>query len=114
MFTFKKILEIILEELELKRILINIPYGVSTRIASLLEFLPNPLLTKDQVEMLKKDNIISKKYDYRKTLEYLPMPFEKNCKNAAKFYEKKMGAFKLNRRIKLIIGQKVFYKLQKF
>ena len=61
------------------------------RLASLLEFLPNPLLTIDQVEMLKKDNIISKKYDYKKTLEYLPMPFKKIVRNQLSFMKKKNG-----------------------
>ena len=30
--------------------------------------------------MLKKDNVVSKKYDYRKTLKYSPMPFKKIIK----------------------------------
>ena len=64
---------------------------LSKRLASLLEFLPNPLLTVDQVEMLKKDNIISKKYDYRKTLEYLPMPLKKMIRNQLSFMKKNGG-----------------------
>ncbi|MDC3057296.1 complex I NDUFA9 subunit family protein [Alphaproteobacteria bacterium] len=90
-FSFKKILEIILEELHLRRQLITVPYGLSKRLASLLEFLPNPLLTIDQVEMLKKDNIISKKYDYKKTLKYLPMPFKKMLRNQLSFMKKNGG-----------------------
>ncbi len=90
-FSFKEILEIILEELELNRKLITVPFGFSRRFASLLEILPNPLLTRDQVEMLKKDNIISKKYDYRKTLKYLPMPFKKMIKKQLSFMKKNGG-----------------------
>ena len=41
--------------------------------------------------MLKKDNIISKKYDYRKTLKYLPMPFKKMIKKQLSFMKKNGG-----------------------
>ena len=90
-FTFKEILEIILNELELKRKFITIPFGVSIKLASFLEFFPAPILTSDQVEMLKKDNIVSKKYNYRKTLEYLPMPFKKMIKKQLSFMKKNGG-----------------------
>ena len=59
--SFRKILEMILEELELKRKLIIRTFGLSKKLAFLLEIMPNPILTMDQVELLKKDNIISKK-----------------------------------------------------
>lgn len=90
-FTFKEVLEIILNELELKRKFITIPFGLSIRLASFLEFFPAPLLTADQVEMLKKDNIVSKKYNYTKTLEYLPMPFKKMIKKQLSFMKKNGG-----------------------
>ena len=90
-FTFKEILEIILNELELKRKFITIPFGISIKLASLLEFFPAPILTADQVEMLKKDNIVSKKYNFRKTLEYLPMPFKKMIKKQLSFMKKNGG-----------------------
>ena len=90
-FSFREILEMILEELELKRKLIEVPFGLSKKLAALLEKFPNPLLTKDQVELLKKDNIISKKYDYKKTLKYLPMPFKKMLKKQLSFMKKNGG-----------------------
>ena len=90
-YSFKKILEMILEELELKRKLITIPFNLSRRLAFLLQMMPNPILTMDQVELLKKDNIISKKYDYRKTLKYLPMPFKKMLKKQLGFMKKNGG-----------------------
>ena len=90
-FTFKEVLEIILNELELKRKFITIPFGISIKLASFLEFFPAPLLTADQVEMLKKDNIVSKKYNFRKTLEYLPMPFQKMIKKQLSFMKKNGG-----------------------
>ena len=90
-FTFKKILEIMLEELQLKRKLVTVPYGISKKLAFFLEILPSPVLTMDQVEMLKSDNIISKKYNYKKTLKYLPMPFRKMIKKQISFMKKNGG-----------------------
>ena len=89
--SFKEVLTIVLEVLELKRKFLTIPYGLSRKLASILEILPYPLLTKDQVEMLKKDNIITKQYDYRKTLKYLPMPFKKTIKKQLGFMKKNGG-----------------------
>ena len=89
-FTFKRILEIILEELQFKRKLVTVPYGVSKKLAFFLEIMLTPVLTMDQVEMLKSDNIISKKYHYKKTLKYLPMPFRKMIKKQISFMKKKM------------------------
>ena len=90
-FTFKKILEIMLEELQLKRKLVTVPYGISKKLAFFLEIFPTPVLTMDQVEMLKSDNIISKKYNYKKTLKYLPMPFRKMIKKQISFMKKNGG-----------------------
>ena len=90
-FSFKNILEIILEELELKRKLVSIPYSISTKLAFFLEKLPNKILTRDQVEMLKTDNIITQKNDYRKTLKHLPLPFRKIVRKQLKYMKNKGG-----------------------
>ena len=90
-FTFKNILEIILEELELKRKLIPIPYSISRKLAFFLEQLPNAALTRDQVEMLKTDNVITKKNDYRNYLKHLPLPFKKIVKKQLIFMKNKGG-----------------------
>ena len=65
-----------MQEIELKRILINIPFSLAYKVAYFAELLPNPPLTRDQVEMLKKDNVVSKKQDYRKCIEYVPQQFK--------------------------------------
>ena len=45
-----------------KRILIPFPLPIAELSASLFELLPNPLLTRDQLRLLKYDNIPSGKY----------------------------------------------------
>ena len=44
---------------ERKRLLLPLPFPLARLQAMLLQFLPNPPLTPDQVELLKRDNIVS-------------------------------------------------------
>jgi len=60
--TFKEILEKLLVLINKKRILIPFPLFIANFSARLFEILPNPLLTKDQLRLLKYDNIPSGKY----------------------------------------------------
>ena len=57
--TFRECMEIMLEIIERKRRLVSIPWSVARLQASVLELLPNPLLTRDQVNQLKVDNVVS-------------------------------------------------------
>ena len=60
--TFKELLEKLLILIGKKRILIHFPLPIAKFIARLFEILPNPLLTRDQLRLLKYDNIASGKY----------------------------------------------------
>ena len=91
--SFKEILEEILKELQLKRKLISIPFSISKKLAFFLEKLPGSVLTRDQVEMLKVNNIINTEHDYRKKIKYLPFPFKKILKRQLIFLKKEGGHF---------------------
>jgi uncharacterized protein YbjT (DUF2867 family) len=58
-YTFRALIELLLAEIRRKRLLIDIPFGLATLQARVLSLLPNPPLTPDQVEMLKRDNVVS-------------------------------------------------------
>jgi len=58
-YTLRALMELLLEELRRKRLLIDVPFGIASLQARLMAILPNPPLTADQVEMLKRDNIVS-------------------------------------------------------
>ena len=60
--TFKELLEKLLLLIGKKRILIPLPLSFAKLSARVFEILPNPLLTRDQLRLLKYDNISSKKY----------------------------------------------------
>ena len=60
--SFKQILERLLKLIDKKRILIPLPFVLAKFSAKFFELLPNPLLTFDQLKLLKYDNIKSGKY----------------------------------------------------
>ena len=60
--SFKEILKKLLKIIDKKRILISLPFGIANFSAKLFEKLPNPLLTSDQLRLLKYDNVTSGKY----------------------------------------------------
>ncbi len=57
--SFKEIMEIVQRETGRRRLLVPIPYFLATLQAGLLQLMPKPLLTTDQVELLKTDNVVS-------------------------------------------------------
>ena len=57
--TFRECLELMLHEIDRKRILMPLPWGLATLSASILQFLPGQLLTPDQVRLLRSDNVVS-------------------------------------------------------
>ena len=60
--SFKEMLKMLLMLTNKKRILMPLPLPIAKFSASLFEILPNPLLTKDQLRLLKYDNICSGKF----------------------------------------------------
>tara|TARA_E500000178_G_scaffold320293_1_gene343285 strand:- start:501 stop:1454 length:954 start_codon:yes stop_codon:yes gene_type:complete len=60
--TFKDILEKLLSSIEKKRLLLPMPISLARMIAHIFELLPKPLITIDQLKLLKYDNILSGKY----------------------------------------------------
>jgi NADH dehydrogenase len=57
--SFRQLMEYVLATTGRKRVLMSLPFGLAKLQASVLQFLPKPPLTPDQVELLKVDNIVS-------------------------------------------------------
>jgi uncharacterized protein YbjT (DUF2867 family) len=58
-YSFKVLLELLLTALNRQRVPIPIPFALAEMQAALLELLPNPPLTRDQVRLLKTDKVVS-------------------------------------------------------
>jgi NADH dehydrogenase len=52
-------MEYVLQTIGRKRLLLSLPFGLARMQAKVLQYLPTPLLTPDQVELLKTDNVVS-------------------------------------------------------
>ena len=62
-FSFKEILIKILHSIDKKKILIPVPLSIAKMTAKIFEKMPKPLLTSDQLKLLKYDNTASGKYE---------------------------------------------------
>jgi len=66
-FTFKELMEFVLATIERRRLLVPLPFGLAKLQAAAFELvskvplrvLSKPLLTRDQVELLRYDNVVS-------------------------------------------------------
>ena len=59
---FKEIIERLLRLIDKKRLLIPLPYLFASVSAKIFQLFPNPILTEDQLRLLKYDNILSGRY----------------------------------------------------
>ena len=81
--TFKEILQKLLKLIDKKRILLPLPLPLADLSARFFEILPKPLLTRDQLRLLKYDNIASGKY---KTNSDIGMPSKRYFDDEVKKY----------------------------
>lgn len=58
-YSFKELLQLLLKTIGRRRLLVNLPFGLARVQAGLLELLPKPPLTRDQVTLLQRDNVVS-------------------------------------------------------
>ena len=57
--SFRHLLQYVLDVTGRKRLLVPLPFPVARIIGGIAGLLPSPLLTADQVELLKSDNVVS-------------------------------------------------------
>ena len=81
--TFREIIERLLNLINRKKILIPFPLPIAKLSARIFEILPKPLITRDQLRLLKYDNILSGKY---KTNSDIGMPSKRYFNDEVKKY----------------------------
>ena len=67
-YFFKELMNILLTQIKKKRFLLPIPFNVAKLQSYFLQMFPKPLLTPDQVELLKYNNIVTGEYPTLKDL----------------------------------------------
>jgi uncharacterized protein YbjT (DUF2867 family) len=58
-YSFRQLMELMLAEVHRRRWLVTLPFGLASLEAAFLERLPSPPLTRDQVRLLQRDNVVS-------------------------------------------------------
>jgi NADH dehydrogenase len=75
-YTFKELMAYLLHLLGRRRALVPVPWGIAMLQARFLERLPSPLLTRDQVELLRRDNVVAPDAAGLADLGVTPTPIE--------------------------------------
>jgi uncharacterized protein YbjT (DUF2867 family) len=75
-YSFAELMRYMLQVVGRRRLLVSVPFALATLQARFLEVLPEPLLTRDQVELLKRDNVVSPGSTGLEALGVAPTPIE--------------------------------------
>ena len=75
-YTFRELLRYVLRLTGRRRLLVHLPVGIATLQARLLELLPEPPLTRDQIALLERDNVVSEGAPGLVELGITPTPLE--------------------------------------
>ena len=90
-YTYKALLQLVLKQAGRRRFLVPVPFFVWDTLAALFSVLANPPLTRDQVKLMKRDNVTGRAaltlkdlgIDATSVEEVLPTYINPNHKNAA-------------------------------
>lgn len=58
-YSFRELMELVLKETGRRRVFLPLPYAVGRLQASFLGLLPEPPLTRDQLRLLERDNVVA-------------------------------------------------------
>ncbi len=71
-FEYRELVQLLLERMGRRRIVVPVPFGVWEIIASVMAWHPNPPLTRDQVRLLKSDNVVAERALKLEDLDVVP------------------------------------------
>ena len=74
--SFRDVVGYVLEQTGRRPALVDLPFGVAMALAAILEKLPAPQLTRDQVRLLRRDNVVAEGAPGLRELGIEPTPVE--------------------------------------
>ncbi len=57
--SFRELMELMLSEIGRRRLLVSVPWGLASFAALFMQVMPTPMLTRDQVKLLQRDNVVT-------------------------------------------------------
>jgi len=92
-YTFRALIDLMLRIIERRRCVIGLPFPLASLQASLMQILPSPPLTLDQVRMLKRDNIVAPGMPGLADLDIIPHSIESIVPTYLYRYRPQRGRF---------------------
>ncbi len=75
-YSSKELMELLLKTIGRRRMLVPVPFWILTMMGFFIEFLPKPFITRDQVKLLRRDNVAGKRVKKLKDLGVTPTAAE--------------------------------------
>ena len=75
-YTYKTMVQLVLKQVDRRRILAPVPFFVWDTLSALMASLSNPPLTRDQVKLMKRHNVVEGKELTLQDLGIVPVPVE--------------------------------------
>ncbi|CAK0760067.1 NADH dehydrogenase (ubiquinone) 1 alpha subcomplex subunit 9 [uncultured Gammaproteobacteria bacterium] len=75
-YSFRDLMKLTLSTIQRCRLLMPVPWPVASALARVMELLPAPMLTRDQVTLLRQDNVVAKGALRLSDLGLTPTPAE--------------------------------------
>ena len=75
-YSFKTLMQLLLAQIGRRRLLLPVPFFAARLLAAVAQFMPKPLLTPDQVQLLEYDNVVDKRARQLADLGITPQPIE--------------------------------------
>jgi NADH dehydrogenase len=75
-YSMRELMTYMLGVIGRRRSLVTLPWSLASKLARLMELLPDPPLTRDQVELLKRDNVVAADAAGLAALGITPTPLE--------------------------------------
>jgi len=76
LLSFRELMELMLKYIGRERLLVPLPFAAASVIAGIAQFMPKPLLTPDQLILLKSDNVVDTDLPGFDALGLTPTPIE--------------------------------------
>ena len=85
-YTWKQIWQFVVCEIARPRLLLPIPYACARAMGRVLQLLPHPIITTDQVKLIAQDNIATGKFYTMSDLDIVPTSMEALAPNYLRRY----------------------------
>jgi NADH dehydrogenase len=75
-YSFQQLMNFMMAQTRTQRYLLTIPYQAAELLARAMEIMPQPMLTRDQVKLLRQDNVVGLRVNTLRSMGIIPTALE--------------------------------------